>query len=62
MNTLACEDLAVADFNGDGKLDLVAAGRATKNWKVYLKETPRCPAGESNPRSSDRAPVWRCRA
>jgi len=37
-NTMACEDLAVADLNGDGKLDIVAAGRATKNVKIYLNE------------------------
>jgi hypothetical protein len=38
-NTMACEDLMLADFNGDGKLDIVAAGRATKNLKVYFNET-----------------------
>ncbi len=37
-NTMACEDLCLADFNGDGKLDIVAAGRATKNVKVYLNQ------------------------
>jgi hypothetical protein len=37
-NTMACEDLALADFNSDGKLDLVAAGRATKNLKVYFNQ------------------------
>jgi hypothetical protein len=37
-NTMACEDLMLADFNGDGRLDLVAAGRATKNLKVYFNE------------------------
>lgn len=36
---MACEDLALADFNGDGKLDIVASGRATKNLKIYLNET-----------------------
>ena len=35
-NTMACEDLQLADLNGDGKLDIVAAGRATKNLKIYL--------------------------
>lgn len=34
-NDMACEDLQVADLNGDGKLDIVAAGRATKNLKIY---------------------------
>jgi len=38
-NTMACEDLTLADFNGDGKLDIVAAGRATKNLKVYFNES-----------------------
>jgi hypothetical protein len=36
---MACEDLAVADLNGDGKPDLIAAGRATKNVKIYWNET-----------------------
>lgn len=34
-NKMACEDLTLADLNGDGWLDIVAAGRATKNLKVY---------------------------
>ena len=34
-NTMACEDLKVADLNQDGKLDIVAAGRASKNLKIY---------------------------
>jgi len=38
-NTMACEDLCLADLNGDGKLDLIASGRATKNVKVYFNET-----------------------
>ena len=37
-NTMACEDLTLADLNGDGKLDVVASGRATKNVKVYFNE------------------------
>jgi hypothetical protein len=37
-NTMACEDLCLADLNGDGKLDIVAAGRATKNLKIYLNQ------------------------
>ncbi len=36
---MACEDLAAADLNGDGKLDIIAAGRATKNVKIYWNET-----------------------
>lgn len=34
-NKMACEDLALADLNADGRLDIVAAGRATKNLKIY---------------------------
>jgi hypothetical protein len=34
-NKMACEDLTLADLNGDGRLDIVAAGRATKNLKIY---------------------------
>jgi len=40
-NTMACEDLRVADLDGDGKLDIVASGRATKNLKVYFNTTGR---------------------
>jgi len=35
---MACEDLCLADLNGDGRLDVIAAGRATHNLKVYLNE------------------------
>ncbi len=38
-NTMACEDLKAADLNGDGKLDLVAAGRATKNVVIYWNQS-----------------------
>ena len=38
---MACEDLQLADLNGDRKLDIIAAGRATKNVKIYFNETPR---------------------
>jgi len=37
-NKMACEDLCLADLNGDGRLDIVAAGRATKNVKIYFNE------------------------
>ena len=38
---MACEDLVLADLNGDGKLDIIASGRATHNVKIYFNETPR---------------------
>lgn len=34
-NEMACEDLQAADLDADGDLDLIAAGRATRNLKVY---------------------------
>ncbi len=34
-NGMACEDLLVRDLNGDGKPDIIAAGRRTRNVKVY---------------------------
>jgi hypothetical protein len=37
-NGMACEDLTVADLNADGRLDIIAAGRATKNLKIYWNE------------------------
>ena len=37
-NTMACEDLCLADLDGDGRLDIIAAGRATKNLKVYFNQ------------------------
>ncbi|MCS1410085.1 MAG: hypothetical protein M2R45_03273 [Verrucomicrobia subdivision 3 bacterium] len=37
-NTMACEDLKLADLNGDGRLDIIAAGRKTQNVKVYWNE------------------------
>jgi len=40
-NTMACEDLCLADLNGDGKLDIVASGRATRNVKVYMNQGAR---------------------
>ena len=38
---MACEDLVLADLNGDGKLDIIASGRATHNVKIYFNETAR---------------------
>jgi len=37
-SAMACEDLCLADLNGDGKLDIIASGRATKNVKIYFNE------------------------
>jgi hypothetical protein len=34
-NGMACEDLQVMDLNGDGRLDIIASGRATHNLKIY---------------------------
>lgn len=34
-NGMACEDLKILDLNGDKKPDIIAAGRATHNLKIY---------------------------
>jgi len=34
-NGMAAEDLQVADLDGDGKPEIIAAGRATNNLKIY---------------------------
>lgn len=38
---VAIEDMRGADLNGDGKVDLVLAGRATKNLRILWNETGR---------------------
>ena len=38
-NQMACEDLKVADLNGDGRKDIIAAGRGTHNLKVYWNQS-----------------------
>jgi hypothetical protein len=35
---VAVEDLAAADLNGDGKIDMVAVGRQTGNVRIYWNE------------------------
>lgn len=37
-NGMACEDIQIADMNGDGRPDIIASGRATKNLKIYWNE------------------------
>jgi len=32
---VAVEDLTAADFDGDGRIDIVAVGRATGNARIY---------------------------
>ena len=38
-NGMACEDLQVADLDGDGRKDIIAAGRSTHNLKVYWNKS-----------------------
>lgn len=38
-NEMAVEDLKLADLDGDGKLDIIAAGRATENLKIYWNKS-----------------------
>ena len=33
---MACEDLKLADLDQDGRLDIVACGRSTKNLRIYF--------------------------
>jgi len=35
---VAVEDLAAVDFDGDGKIDIVAAGRQTHNLRIYWNQ------------------------
>ena len=35
---MACEDLCLADLNGEGRIDIIASGRATKNVKIYWND------------------------
>ncbi|MEX2261076.1 MAG: FG-GAP-like repeat-containing protein [Bryobacteraceae bacterium] len=36
---MAAEDLVVADLNGDGRPEIIAGGRSTKNVKIYWNES-----------------------
>lgn len=38
-NTMATEDLKVADLDGDGRMEIIAAGRASKNVIVYWNKS-----------------------
>ena len=38
---MACEDLQLADLDGDGRPDIIASGRATHNVKLYFNDTGR---------------------
>lgn len=38
-NTMATEDLKIADLDGDGRLDVIAAGRDTHNLIIYWNRT-----------------------
>ncbi len=40
-NKMACEDLLVTDLNGDGRPDIIAAGRDTHNLIVYWNRSDR---------------------
>jgi len=39
IGDMACEDLAVADLDGDGKPEIIASGRSTHNLKIYWNRT-----------------------
>jgi len=38
-NTMACEDLKVADLDGDGRPEIIASGRSTRNLVIYWNHT-----------------------
>ena len=38
-NKMACEDIAIGDLDGDGRIDFVASGRATHNLVIYWNKS-----------------------
>jgi len=36
---IACDDLRIADMDGDGKPDIIAFGSSTTNLKIYWNRT-----------------------
>ena len=38
-NTMATEDLIIADLDGDGRPEIISAGRATNNLIIYWNKT-----------------------
>ncbi|SMD43925.1 Repeat domain-containing protein [Aquiflexum balticum DSM 16537] len=38
-NGMACEDLQIADLDGDGKPDIIASGRSTNNLRIYWNKS-----------------------
>ena len=38
-NSMACEDMKAADLDGDGKIDLIASGRRSKNVIIYWNQS-----------------------
>ncbi|RYD29815.1 MAG: hypothetical protein EOP86_21040 [Verrucomicrobiaceae bacterium] len=38
-NSMACEDLKLADLDGDGKPEVIASGRSTRNVVIYHNRT-----------------------
>jgi hypothetical protein len=38
-NTMACEDLTVADLDADGRPEIIAAGRDSHNLIIYWNKT-----------------------
>lgn len=40
-NGMACEDLQTSDLDGDGREDIIAAGRSTHNLKIYWNKGER---------------------